>query len=117
MVQRQIDDLKFAELLVREFPQLRDDVDEWQALEHLQMMEFVLLTEKASKAGDWGTVERCLRLADTLLRDGNARIKNAVHVSYLESLPREGEAHDRIRAVMTPELRQAWDRVLAYLSP
>jgi len=111
-----IDWQKFAELLVAEFPQLRDDVLEWSGLLHLQMMEFYLVTEKAINARDWATVERCLRLADTLLRDGDGEIRNAIHVSYLENLPREGDDHDRIRGAMTPDLRKAWDDILAYLS-
>lgn len=80
------------------------------------MMEFQVLTEKASTAGDWPTVDRCLKLADTLLRNGDPEIRNAIHVSYLEQLPRVGEVHDRIREMMTPELGQAWDNILSYLS-
>jgi hypothetical protein len=116
MAHAEIDGQKFADVLIAEFPQLRDDVDEWHGLVHLQMMEFHLVTEKAIKAGDWATVERCLRLADTLLHDGDAEIRNALHVSYLEHLPRGGDGHDRIREGMTPALRKAWDDILAYLS-
>lgn len=116
MAHSEIDERKFADILIAEFPHLRADVDEWHGLVDLQMMEFYLVTEKAIKAGDWNTVERCLRLADTLLHDGDGQIRNALHVSYLENLPREGDSHDRIREVMTPALRQAWDDILAYLS-
>ena len=116
MAQTEIDRQKFAQLLLAEFPQLGDDVHEWTGLPHLQMMEFQLITEKAISAGEWTTVERCLRLADTLLHEGDAEIRNAIHVSYLEHLPREGDGHDRIRKVMTPDLRKAWDDVLAYLA-
>jgi hypothetical protein len=91
-------------------------IHEWHDLVHLQMMEFILVTENAIKARDWATVERCLKLADTLLHDGDAEIKNALHVSYLEHLPREGAMHDQIRETMTPELRLAWDNILTYLS-
>jgi hypothetical protein len=45
--QAEIDGQKFAELLLAEFPQHRDDVHEWSYLLHLQMMEFHLVTEKA----------------------------------------------------------------------
>ena len=64
------------------------------------MMEFMLLTLRACKRGDWETVETCLRLADELLRLGDSKIKNAVYVSYLESLPRKGEVHDRLRKMV-----------------
>jgi hypothetical protein len=116
MAQTEIDWQKFAELLVTEFPQLRDDVHESSGLFHLQMMEFYVVTETAINARDWATVERCLRLADTFLQDGDAEIRNAIHISYLENLPREGDDHDRIREVMTPDLRKAWDDIFAYLS-
>jgi hypothetical protein len=115
MPETEIDEQKFVELILTEFPQLREDFDEWKGLDHLQMMEFKIFTEKAGKNGDWDTVERCLRLADVLLRQGDAAIKNAIYVTYLEELPRHGEIHDRIRHMMTPELRQGWDDILAYL--
>ncbi|MGA7697498.1 MAG: hypothetical protein WCA76_20900 [Candidatus Sulfotelmatobacter sp.] len=116
MPQGEIDDKRFADLLIAEFPQLREEVCEWHDLSHLQMMEFVIFTEKAGEAGDWSTVERCLELANRVLNQGNTEIRNAVHVSYLEHLPREGEVHERIRALMSPELRRAWENIQAYLA-
>jgi hypothetical protein len=116
MPQAQIDELRFAELVLTEFPQLRDDFQEHRGLVHLQMMEFELLTEQACKDSDWKTVEKCLQLADKLLRLGDSNVNNAVYVSYLESLPRTGEVHDRLRKMMTTDLRKAWDDILAYLS-
>jgi hypothetical protein len=116
MAQAEIDGRKFADILIAEFPQLRDDVEEWHGLVHLQMMEFLLVTEKAIKAGDRAAMDRCLRLADTLLHYGDEEIRNAVHVSYLEHLPRESDDHHRISEAMTPDLRKAWNDILAYLS-
>jgi len=116
MAHAEIDGGQFADLVVKEFPQLRDDIQEWQGLEHLQMMEFMLFTQRACKNRDWATVEKCLRFADKLLRYGDSGIKNAVYVSYLESLPRKGEVHDRLRKMMSADLRKGWDDILAYLS-
>lgn len=59
MAQAQIDGEKFVDLVPAEFPQLRDDFQEWDGLEHLQMMEFVLLSPKEMKDGHWATVKRC----------------------------------------------------------
>jgi len=70
MTQAEIDSKKFVELLLAEFPELRDEAQEWQGLIHLQMMEFALFTDRACKRGDWKTADRCLRLADRLLRSG-----------------------------------------------
>lgn len=116
MSQVQIDSRKFEELLLAEFPELQKDIDEHQGLDHLKMMEFVLFTQRAWKCGDWRTVARCLRVADDLLRRGNPGIQNAVYVSYLESLPRQGEVCDQLRKMMTPHLRKDWDDILNYLS-
>ena len=116
MAQAEIDRRKFSELLLTKFPELQDEDQEWQGLVHLQMMEFALLTERACKRGDWKTADRCLRLADKLLRLGDYEISNAMHVSYLECLPRKGEIHDRIKKRMTTDLRKAWDDILGYLS-
>ncbi len=116
MTQAQIDGRKFSELVLTEFPQLRDDFQEVQDLAHLQMMEFALFTERACKDGAWATVEKCLQLADRLLRFGDSEINNAVYVSYLEILPRKGEVHDRLRKMMAANLRKGWDDILEYLS-
>ena len=79
-------------------------------------MEFFLFTECSIENEDRGTVGKCLKLADTLSSYGDDKIKNAFHVSYLESLPREGYPHDRLMEMMSVELRQAWAEVLTYLS-
>ena len=104
------------ELLLTEFPELRDEAQEFQGLIHLQMMEFALFTDRACKRGDWKTADRCLRLADKLLRSGDYAISNAIYVSYLECLPRKGGIHDRVRKMMTTDLRKGWDDILGYLS-
>jgi len=80
------------------------------------MMEFALFTERACNQEDWKTVERCLRLADKLLRDGDSQINNAVYVSYLETLPRKGRVHEQLRMMMTTDLQKGWQRILYYLS-
>ena len=116
MAQENIGRKKFAKLVLAQFPQLRNDFREWQGLDHLQMMEFALFTENAGKRGDWATVEKCLRLADRLLRFGDSNINNTVYVSYLEILPRKGKVHDRLREMMTSDLRKGWDDILSYLA-
>jgi hypothetical protein len=116
MTQAQIDGQKFAELLLAEFPQLRDECEGYEGLHHLQMMEFALFTARECKLGNFETVAKCLRLAHRLLQWGDSEINNAVYVSYLEILPLKGDVHDRIRMAMTSDLRQAWDDILDYLS-
>lgn len=115
MSRAQINSRKFEKLLLSEFPELQGEVKEWRGLDHLKMMEFVIFTKRACKKADWETVRKCLRLAAKLLRDGDSKIKNAVYVSYLENLPRKGKVHDRLRSMMTKDLRKGWDAILEYL--
>ena len=102
--------------MLAEFPELTERVADCEGLDHLKMMEFALFTQEASKRGEWSAVQKCLLLADRLLRFGDPAIANALYVSYLEILPRSGEIHDRLRKMMTPDLRKGWDLILAYLS-
>jgi hypothetical protein len=111
----EIDSNKFADLLRATFPEIETEITEWTGLAHLQMMEFLVFTERAAEANDWTTVNKCLVFADELVHNGNSEIRNAVHVSYLEHLPREGEAREKIWEMMTPELRTSWINILEYL--
>jgi len=79
-------------------------------------MEFALFTKELCERGEWDTAKKCLLIADKLLRHGDSDINDAVYVSYLEILPRKGEVHDRLRNMMTRELRKGWDDILDYLS-
>jgi len=112
----QIDSARFGELLLAEFPELKDRVEEHKSLDHLKMMEFALFSTEACERGEWAKVEKCLLLADKLLRYGDPMVNNAVYVSYLEILPRKGAIHERLRRMMSIDLRKGWDRILGYLS-
>lgn len=48
MTKSQIDGQKFAELLLMKFPELRPEIQESKDLAHLQMMELMLFTVRAS---------------------------------------------------------------------
>ena len=116
MPSSQIDSAKFGELLLAEVPELGERIADYEGLDHLKLMEFALFTKEVCERGDWKTAQKCLLLADKLLRHGDSNINNAVYVSYLEILPRKGEVHDRLRKMMTRDLRNGWDRILDYLS-
>ena len=103
----------FERLVLQEFPSLRDDFTEWQGLLHLQVMEFVTFTEKAAATGQSAIVQACLRLADQFMREGDPEVRNAMYVSFLESLPRQGDVHLILRSAMSPTLCKGWDDILA----
>jgi hypothetical protein len=116
MAEAEIDAQRFAELVTTAFPQLLEGFREWQGFVHLQMAEFLDLTISGINDGDWATVQRCLQVADPLLRLGNDSIRNAVYVSYLEGLPRDEDVRTQINEMMSPQLRQGWTDILAYLA-
>jgi hypothetical protein len=84
-------------------------------LEQVQMAEFVRFAERPPNDGNRDTVKKCWSVADGLLRPGRAKRKNAASISSLEDLPGQGEVHDRMREMMSPELRQGWDDAISYL--
>ena len=81
------------------------------SLEQLHMAEFVRFAERSANDGNRDTVNKCGSVADGLWRQGKAKLKNAASISSssLEDLPRQGEVHDRLRQMMSPELRQVWN--------
>ena len=83
-------------------------------LEQLPMAAFVRFAERSANDGNWETVKKCC-VADGRLRQGKAKLKNAASRSSLEDLPSQGEVHDRLREMMSPELRQGWDDAISYL--
>jgi hypothetical protein len=104
----------FERLVLEEFPSLREDFEEWEGLMYLQMMEFMLFTQEAAAAKQHETLERCLRLADRFMAEGDPNLWNALHVSFLEHLPLEGEVHRTLRQAMSPSLCKGWDHIVAY---
>lgn len=105
----------FERLVLQEFPSLRDDFTEREGLLHLQVMEFAIFTEKAAAAGQNAIVKTCLKLADLFIREGDQEVWNAMHVSFLEALPRQGDIYLMLRSGMSPTLCKGWDNILAYL--
>ena len=73
------------------------------------MAESVRFAERSANDGNLNAVKKCSSVTDGLLRQGNAKLKNAASISSLEDLPRQGDIHDRLRQMMSPELRQVWD--------
>jgi hypothetical protein len=106
----------FERLVLQECPSLHEDFVGWEGLLHLQVMEFAIFTEKAASAGRNSTVQTCLRLADLFFREGDQEVLNAMHVSFLEALPRQGDVHLMLRGAMSPALVQGWDDILASLA-
>src|SRR5579862_151026 len=90
-----VDATAFQKLLVSRFPTLRSNLEEWKDLDHLQVMEFLTLTQSAIEAGSFDTVSECFEVATAALRDGDKALRNAIFVSYLEELDFRSDAGRR----------------------
>ncbi|MCC6738344.1 MAG: hypothetical protein IT452_04815 [Planctomycetia bacterium] len=69
-----------------EFPLLRDAVNGWGGLLHLEMCEFARLAQAAIDAGDRATLTRTFRNAERHFVTGRPALRNAIAVSFVEHL-------------------------------
>ena len=83
-----IDRQRLVEAVVSAFPSLEADIrDEiWSGLVHLEASSFARYTQQQIESGNRSELKRCFELAKRLLADGDAEVKNAMVVSYLEHL-------------------------------
>jgi hypothetical protein len=87
-------------------------------LEQIPVAKFVRFAERSANDGSWDPVKKYLNDARSLLRQGEAKLRNAASVSSLsslEDLARQGAVHDQLREMMSPELRQGWDEDISCL--
>lgn len=69
-----------------EFPELRERLNRCEGLLHFEVSEFRTFTQELIDSQNQREVERCFGLAAKFLTFGNARVRNAIAVSYLEDL-------------------------------
>jgi hypothetical protein len=106
----------FARMALAEFPELREEFEEYADLLHLQMHAFQRLVERAEREGDWATYARAMRLADELWRRPDDALLNALNVSFLEHLAFVGVQGEQAWGYMTPALREGWRAMQAYMA-
>jgi hypothetical protein len=106
----------FRRLALAEFPELREEFDEYPELLHLQMAAFARRTQQAKGEADWDTYVRCIRLADTVWRHPDEHLLNALNVSFLEMIDFDGPRGPVAWTYLTPELQHAWRAMQAYLA-
>jgi len=68
------------------FPQLRSDLNQEQGLLHLETDVFMRFVQTLIDSGDKDTLAVALQIADKFLRNGDAKVVNALTVSFLEHL-------------------------------
>ena len=79
---------QFVLSLLREFPALREELDDEsvKGLLHMEMGCFFRLTQQAIDDEDEATVKKCFQFADSVFHDADSDLTNALYVSYLEHL-------------------------------
>ncbi len=105
--------LDFMSAVLEQFPELRDDIEEFGGLPHLQVGEFAAFTQAAKGRGDLTTYERCLKLVDRMFAHADADLASALRASYLEHLDFEGSRGPAAWRLVPPRLQAAWNQVAA----
>lgn len=107
--------VEFRSLLEHEFPQLRDELDDWEDdLPHLQMGEFLKFTQEAIEARSFDVVRKSFEIAATALREGDHALVNAIYVSLLEHLDFRSESGKEAFLLMPAELKKGRYDILDY---
>lgn len=80
----------FARLALAEFPELREEFEEYPGLLHLQMHALQRLAGRAQQAHDWVLYRRIMMFADRLWQRPDASLSSALKASFLEHLAFDG---------------------------
>lgn len=104
----------FQKIVLSEFPNLRDDFEDWSGLHHLQVSEFLSFTQAAIEARSFDVVSKCFAIANVALLEGDDSLRNAIYVSYLEHLDLRTEAGKQAAQLMPTELSQGRNDILDY---
>jgi hypothetical protein len=106
----------FVRLALAAFPELREEIEEYSDLLHLQMHAFERRMGRAKKEGDWASYARGMALAHELWSRPDDELLNALNVSFLEHLDFEGANGAEAWRHLSPELQQGWKEMQAYMA-
>ncbi|MDP9348650.1 MAG: hypothetical protein M3P24_05855 [Gemmatimonadota bacterium] len=101
--------------LAAEFPEFRDELEDLDGLLHVQLGCLARHTEAAIAAGDLQTLRRHLMFVDRVFARGDAFVRNAVGVSYLEHVFFTGPHGPQAEAFLSSRLREAWRDIHTYM--
>ena len=104
----------FLDTVLKEFPELRGDVDDYDGLLHPEVGAFAQFAQRAKGRADWETYARCVRLIDRLFQNADSELENAILVSFLERLDFEGPRGTAAWKLLSPALQLALKRITAY---
>lgn len=72
--------------LIKNFPQIREEIESFESLLHLQFSCFARYTQLQIDNQNKAELKRCFECVRMLLKDGNHEVHNASIVSYLAHL-------------------------------
>lgn len=103
--------------LINEIPALKAELYQDPGLFTMQMSTFARHTQHYIDSGDKKNTESCFKLAAVILRDGNSKVKNAMAVSYCESLNLHDQKKMRswAKEIMPANLLNTYNDVNDYL--
>jgi hypothetical protein len=90
-----------------EFPELREELEEFGELLHVQMGAFARLVQQAKAEKAWDVYQPALRLVDKLWTRPDPSLQNALNVSFLENIDFGGSRGDKAWGNLSPSLRVA----------
>jgi hypothetical protein len=106
---------EFIEALVKKFPALCEEIEEWDGLLHVQMGAFARFTQKAIDQKDFDTIDQCFHLAHRMFHDAESELKNAFYVSYLENLDLDNPNGQLAYKRMSTLLQEGYTEINEYL--
>jgi hypothetical protein len=78
----------FVNLLVAEFPEIRDEIEseDYEGLLSLQLGVFRNFTQQAIDTGNIPLAQRCLSFVNSILGRSEYKVENSLYLSYLMKL-------------------------------
>lgn len=108
-----VDEPELRRLLLKHFPELSPEIDEFDGLVHLEMCALEGLANKFIKAGDLKALSKVYEFVGDLARhqsELHPDVINAIHVSFLEGLHFENERFGESAKISLPAvLRKMWE--------
>lgn len=114
-----VNEAKFLELALAEFPSLGEEFAEVEGLFHFQMAAFSRLAKVAINRNDLVTLKRCYALLEEVAKSATFGVKNAIHVSFLENIDFESSPYGAeakrllppLLSKMLAELEAHWQQI------
>ena len=104
----------FGDLLLAEFPALRQDFEDFASLPYIQMGGFARLVQSAKGEADWETYAKAMAIADQLWASADDELRNALNVSFLEHIDFEGPRGSHAWSLLSKTLQNAWTSMSDY---